>query len=633
MAPEKRQKWVDVYDPATGHHKPRSEVDGQLPDRDATTTKSPDQIQEKGLTDVIEQPQHGGSLSAQAGEVASDQATASENQDQSRLKIGLWRSRWAPEEMVQQGTSIQQQQQNPQPPVFTSESDQGYFSKERSSSALSGHDKGKGKTVEREYTYEGPHCEKGAAASHINAASPYQQSKTGEAVEQVRNTGVEYVEMGVTSLDHFHHMYPRSERDFRHEVPAEIWTEEDWNATRFDKKNNEKQYSDAETVSSAIYVGISSYLERYVKHWVQTTPQTLVDLSPEGVEEPETRDVHPEHGVLMDPVHYPPTKRVLGCPRGINLNAQICIDRKMREIAEQVARDAAREARDLEAAKKTKEDEKVDKGKKPEAVETVEVDKHDNVKKPKKDKDLQATKKAEQSQNRADLREIRINCHLRAASREDMEQVAEIYNQEVEVSYKLPDKRPVSLEKFVQIYHGCLAHNLPFLVAVNGKAGVRTKDQRVIGFVMMDLATRGIFGSYATHAAPCGKLILVVHRNFRRRNVCSAMLDAVFTCCSPDYESRRGYEIVNPNKDRRHLVPKDNSRKWNFIEIEVVVPSGPSKQATKDSNEFKWISNYLQNYFQMQLVYHDEKLFRDERFDNTWLDRLTFRHQCRPLGS
>ncbi|KAI1143815.1 hypothetical protein F5Y05DRAFT_7146 [Hypoxylon sp. FL0543] len=604
MARPKRMRWTDVYDPVVGHHRPQEEVDGQLPERNTVTEsaeqdevrryltpkKSSGQLRLKIVVEAAKEPYEYGTVYANEGEVtrskedwideeiASIQAalqnggqplgslrippTATQVTDQEKREGPKHEMKLGAIAFDQQGTAekvlpLQQQsdgQKSSQSSAVNSDADYGYVSKDSSRPPASGVDQ-KGK---RKETAVVP-----AEFTRIN-----QQDKSNDSVGQ----------------------HPHLERDFGHEHPVVSWTE-GCSATRLDGENYCEQSSNWGTLNSASNGVTSTYVEEYVMHWVLTVDEVVADIFPNGVKEPEACDIHPERGILLEPIQYPPTKRVVEVVRGLNDTSQIRINRKMREIAEE----EERKARNLEASKKAKE--------------------------------LQEAQK----RGRAGSRQIRIPNHLRPARLEDMEQVAALYNMEVKASYKLPDKLPVSTYTFVGIHAACVTQNLPFFVAIDGWYDKKKKTQRVVGFIVVDILAKGICGSYQTQATSCGKLTVLVHPDFRRKNICSAMLDAVFFCCSMNYSARLGYEIVNPEKDLRHMIPKHNPRKWHSLDIEVVVPSGSSKEDTQRSDEFKWISNYLTSYFQMQLVCHDEKLLRDDRLDSSspWLDRLTFRHQCR----
>ncbi|OTB08024.1 hypothetical protein M426DRAFT_266083 [Hypoxylon sp. CI-4A] len=403
-------------------------------------------------------------------------------------------------------------------------------------------------------------------------------------------------------------------KDIRGELPERWWMEEDWNATPRDIKKKKASWDDwggtvetEDVLDSGSSHSCSEYVKQFVEWWRESAAYgTVVNLFPEGVKEPEFCDVDTDTGKLMRHLDYPPTKRVTDVVRGLDSTSNTHINRAVRGYVQ--SKDA--EGRILLRKKYSKmPGEDVD-----------EVEQAQEVRVPNRFMRV----------NPANDREIRIPSHIRPAKEEDMEQVAAIYNREVNTSYKMPDLQPVGDDKFRQLYKDCVSQDIPFWVAVEGFHFRNTKN-RVIGFAVMD-TPRGIMGSYATHASTHGKLTIVIHEKFRRQNLCSAMLDAILYCCDPNYTARMGYEAVNPTHDRRYMRPEANPRRWYSIDIEIVLPSGVSKEEVRDTEEFEWISKYLKNYFNMNLIQHDEKLFKDTRFDSMngglWLDRLIFRHNC-----
>ncbi|KAI1807882.1 hypothetical protein F4811DRAFT_572616 [Daldinia bambusicola] len=362
------------------------------------------------------------------------------------------------------------------------------------------------------------------------------------------------------------------------------------------EENTAPKLQQVQLRSKAILSHVPGPAKKYVENWVQPTPEIIVDLHPEGVANPEQCDVDTKSGRLMAPV-VPISEMAQAV--GESSGETLCNAEPHTESEISVNLDKKREYKIEEDA--------------PRELLGVPLVYHEKKSNP---------------------REIRVPCHLRPARQGDMMQVAALYNEEMNASYKTIDKRQVALDKWVHIYNGCYTEKMPFFVAVEGWYNKSAENNGpVIAFAVMDVAVRGVFGSYKTHAAPCGKLTVIVHPDYRRRNICSALLDAVFSCCSTYYESREGYEFVNEDKDCRYMTPGRNPRKWNFIDIEAVIPSGHSKRAVEHNERFKWMASYLSQYFDMTVVYHDEKLYCDDRYIDLWLDRITFRHQCRPLGS
>ncbi|KAI2630753.1 hypothetical protein GGR54DRAFT_648308 [Hypoxylon sp. NC1633] len=225
----------------------------------------------------------------------------------------------------------------------------------------------------------------------------------------------------------------------------------------------------------------------------------------------------------------------------------------------------------------------------------------------------------------------KIRTYVRPAVIGDMSQVAKIYNSDVSHSYSVPDKEKVCVAKFKQLFNDCQQEKLPFLVVVKGGYQSDFADGKYIiaGFAVLDVATRGIGGSYTTQSARHGKIILVVHRDLRLKSVGSVLLDSMLFIVSDLYQVRRGYQFKNPCRDRRYVRASRNKRKWNYVDMEFVIPSvilgpnGPTK-------EFEGVESFLTG-FNMKLVSHDKKLYEDDRCRGKWLDKLTFRHQCRPI--
>ncbi|KAI0016919.1 hypothetical protein F4780DRAFT_631356 [Xylariomycetidae sp. FL0641] len=231
--------------------------------------------------------------------------------------------------------------------------------------------------------------------------------------------------------------------------------------------------------------------------------------------------------------------------------------------------------------------------------------------------------------------EVQIPCHLRPAAKADVRAVAEIYNHEVENGYRLVDAEPVPDERFLEILGFCRQAHMPFLVAVDGwyRHGDAIPGRKVIGFAMVDVGHRGIGGSRATHGTATGKLTAIVHPDFRHKKIGTALFDVVMSTCSPKYNTKQGYQFINLSNDPTYRRPPFNSRSWHSLELDVNIRSEKTLRETKAAAEFNWIWNWLEERFILLLVHHNERALYDNR-DNrgVFLDKLTFRHMCRPVA-
>ncbi|KAI2639739.1 hypothetical protein GGS26DRAFT_541400 [Hypomontagnella submonticulosa] len=218
---------------------------------------------------------------------------------------------------------------------------------------------------------------------------------------------------------------------------------------------------------------------------------------------------------------------------------------------------------------------------------------------------------------------------IRPATREDMGQVTRLYNDEVATSYKLYDKAPVSITLFTEIFEDAMTNHLPFVVAVRGN-GRPSDQEHIVGFALMDVAARGIIGSYFTRGAHRGKLTVLVDPEYRRKQICTALLDTIFRCCSANYKPRTGVEFANPNDDPRYLAPQFNVRQWDSVDISFVVRNLGNRDSTIEGDEFTWLGTYLMGNFDMTFVGYEEQALKDVGpHGPCWYDVATFRHQCR----
>ncbi|KAI1078388.1 hypothetical protein F5B20DRAFT_592022 [Whalleya microplaca] len=371
----------------------------------------------------------------------------------------------------------------------------------------------------------------------------------------------------------------------------------DWNAVREPRKKGcTAELSDDSSLISKRNIEMPCAFTHYIKNWLQSTHQVVATFLSAGIEDHEDCDVDTETGLLISPVIYPGTKRCANplLPQ-LNDSSQLHINRALLKVA-------AKQRRSESFKPKTVEPKKL---KPPEPVSLP----HD----------------------------VRIPSHLRPAVRDDMNQVMEIFNNEVATGYGLPDMEPSALPEFLRLFDHCMTEKLVFIVAVEGWHNPNnTAEDKVIGFAVVNVLTRSFLGSYATRSNPCGKLMVVVHHDYRRKNIGGAMFDAVFACSSGGYAPRMGYQFVHGEPpDPKYLRPDTTFpdkaiRLWQSIDVEFIIQTDVTKDLVRAGEEYKWIRKLFEREFCMVLVGHDFQFYKnaDKTQRAKWYDRLTFRHYC-----
>ncbi|RYP90451.1 hypothetical protein DL770_003424 [Monosporascus sp. CRB-9-2] len=413
---------------------------------------------------------------------------------------------------------------------------------------------------------------------------PKERSESGDPLSQVSATGVEKTSKPAQ----------RVPRDIRGETPVELWTEQDWNETRRPKP---KKPWEEDSIHSDMEIIISGSLKRFVEWWADAIPEIKADFLEQDVPGHQYRDVDTNTGTLIEPVEYPDTFRPPGSVRAqFDLTPQEYINSVLHELQARADRIAQKKSKRETAAIKAARQRVIE--------EDVNPDK------------------------------VQVDCHIRPATEKDMEGVAAIYNREVNNSYKVVDTQPVTVAKFHELLRGCKAHSQPFVVAVAGWhfADMEDCENSIIGFCLVDALERGISGSYNTSTKPCGKIIVVVHPDWRQKKLGTALIDVIMASCSTRYTSRQGYQWMSTLDDEVHVRPSYNKRRWHTLQIQVLVRSGKSKEDVQRGEEYKWIFEFLEVKFALLLTKHDEKLYYHPSQAlglNHWLDRLTFEHRCR----
>ncbi|KAI0602999.1 hypothetical protein F4775DRAFT_7627 [Biscogniauxia sp. FL1348] len=409
-------------------------------------------------------------------------------------------------------------------------------------------------------------CSTGNTPIHGTGASPYSRPGSFSRWSNVSSTGINY------SPSHAQAQDKQLESDFRAKEPRQTWTEQNWDETR--RARWKKSYEYEEPVT-----GITSYLQEYIKNWQECDVNTVTGELLPPVEYPLTKSGHDEDGMITSEMRHqsycrkPPKK-----------------GRRARRRAKKAAQKAAQKAAIAEPL-----------------VNEPPLELQPNID------------------------DVLIPCHIRPVQESDMEGVAEVYNNEVKNGYKVMDVNPVSVEDFQALILACQHDKMPFIVALEGwHPPHKDANPRLIGFALVDAVSRGITGSRFTRSCHGGKITVIVHPDFRRKRIGSALIDIILSSCSRTYFPKLGYQFLNPNQDHTFMRPVYNGRQWHYLEMDVIVRSGESEEETRKGEEFQWIWNYLEERYLLILVNYGVKMLKNPDTEPVqYLDKLTFRHLCR----
>ncbi|KAI0460425.1 hypothetical protein F5B21DRAFT_519169 [Xylaria acuta] len=342
---------------------------------------------------------------------------------------------------------------------------------------------------------------------------------------------------------------------------------------------------------------IPQHATNFIETWILGAHDVIANFLSQNIDHHEDCDVDTFNGVLMDPVEYTRTKiEGLMSRNQAEMTATLFTKQFLAETA-----------RKRKAQRKTEKQAKV-------TARATETETGPMV---------------AESPN---PNKVQIPCHLRPATESDIQIITAIYNREISDGYKVMDTKPIRPDDFRTIYNQCQAEKMPFVVAVEGCHGViDTLHQRIIGVALVTAVSRGISGSYETLSSRGGKLLVIVEPEYRRKKVGTALIDLIITNCTGWYMPKGGYQFMNSTHDWISNEFGSNPRKWWYLEMEVMILSGVNEEKNRNGEEFKWIWNFLEAKFNLILKHYDEKCFYEPRQMN-WLDKLTFRRDCRTLG-
>ncbi|KAI0969186.1 hypothetical protein F4678DRAFT_473843 [Xylaria arbuscula] len=352
---------------------------------------------------------------------------------------------------------------------------------------------------------------------------------------------------------------------------------------------------------------VPQHVTDFIENWRQISHSVETNFLSQNRDPHGDCDVDTYNGDLLQPIDYPTTKQQELMSRAqleqtsAVFMRQLIVGlasrdpkRKAQKKAEKEARAAARAAAAAAAAEGTPE------------VATEEL---------------------------SNINEVQIPCHLRPAVESDIEAITAIYNQEVADGYKLIDTEPVRQEDFRSIYSQSLNEKMPFVVAVAGWHGAMdTSHQEVIGFALITAVSRGIAGSYDTSSRRGGKLLVIVKPQCRRKKIGTALMDIIIINCTGWHMPKGGYQFVNFTHDWMSNEYGSSTRTWWYLEMDIMIRSAENEERAREGEEFQWIWNFLESKFTLLLKHYDEKCFYHPH-KMYWLDKLTFRRDCRTRGA
>ncbi|ORY69540.1 uncharacterized protein BCR38DRAFT_520491 [Pseudomassariella vexata] len=396
--------------------------------------------------------------------------------------------------------------------------------------------------------------------------------------------------------------------DIRGTFPEKELADQDWNEPRRAKPQKKDTDSNVSVEGNFEH---SSIMSGYIKSWAQEIPGVRASFLDEKVPEHEDCDVDTMTGELVAPCEAPTSR-----PSQQPLSSNLAHKQLTESSALAIRRVIAKKARKAKAEAKAE-------------AKAVEVAKERERRRQMEEEGRQFMEEQAKRKNRFLCRHP---CHLRPACEADMDGVAAIYNHEIKEGWHAVDQDPVDPAGFKHILENCKKEKMPFIVALDkyNNPYDPKETHAVIGFVFIDIAGRGIFGSLKTNSKESGRLYIMVSPEYRQQRVGTALLDSILAMVSHTYNSKElSYQWENKTDDSVHKVCYRNPRQWRTLIMEVYVQSFGSKEKTEKSDEYRFILDWLSDEFALYLISHSVGFGRNDNLGDPWLDRLVFEHICR----
>lgn len=242
----------------------------------------------------------------------------------------------------------------------------------------------------------------------------------------------------------------------------------------------------------------------------------------------------------------------------------------------------------------------------------------------------------------------RVPCHLRPATRDDMEGVRAIYNWEVLNGIQALDTEPLSLADWEGILKKSQKDKLPFVVAIRGPyqyQGTASQDDaepvpreeltgKALAFGFLTIRQPGLAGSSSGTSRMSAKAHVFVHPGYRRKKLGHVCLDKLLSTVSTRYATKEGYDFVNIDDNPTYKYPRHHDRKIYSVFVEYFVPRIRERAGAKfspDETDLKWFERVITSRYGFWKVARLEAAHRSRTTYEPapiWLDTVMFEHMC-----
>ena len=192
---------------------------------------------------------------------------------------------------------------------------------------------------------------------------------------------------------------------------------------------------------------------------------------------------------------------------------------------------------------------------------------------------------------------VKANIYVRPARREDMSQLAELFNYYIKNSARTTELEPVTSQIMEDRLHTARHDKLPFFVALSRKPVPKkgkktifeaTHYEKVLGYALAQ-----DFSGVTLAERFTSELELYVHPDWRRKGIGKSLLDKILEVCDPGWLPRQGYSF-HCEPDVAHMYGAGGQR--DLISLVFVVRHYSNIKANEEP-DYPWIKQWLAENF------------------------------------